>query len=736
MPVDRPTFSDSWYRVAELRPRLRAAVQTYRQHYRGQMFTVVRDPANNQFFRLNDAAYHFVGLLDGRRTVSEVWNISNEHLGDRAPTQGEAIQLLGQLYTANLLQAELPPDSEGMFERYRKRVGREVRGYMSNLLFVRIPLFDPERLLDRWIGAVGWVFGWPGLIGWLLLLAVGAYHLAGRFGDLVYEGKNILGPQNDPKWEIVILLGLTWIMLKALHEFGHGVACKRFGQPAGSGEVHTIGIMFLVFMPVPYVDASSAWALRSKWQRAIIAAAGIYVELAVAAVAAIVWAQTGPDAEPWHRMAYNLMFLASISTLLFNGNPLLRYDGYYILSDLLEIPNLAQRSREHLYYFVKKYIYGVRRPRKIAHTASEARWLGVYAVASTIYRVFICVAILLFVADKAFFLGAILAALAVVTWVFVPVGKFLRYLFTGDEVARVRVRALATTGVFLAAVIIGIGAIRVPDRARAEGVIEPRRLEFVYMGADGFIDSFQPTGTQVSPDGPPLLTAHNRQLQTERQIQLAKARWLNLQYKLAEAEGKTALRQSFRMQLKAAAGRLQHLDDQIAALAVSAPFDGTWIAPQVEHSTGLYLSRGEQIGLVATVDDLIVRVVADQRLGPRIFNDLKAGTRVEIRVMGQPNRPLIGRITKLYQAGQRRLPSAALGYLAGGAVPIALDDPQGTRATEPFFQFLIDPVDVPDGALSLSSGQRVVVRFEMPAKPLIQQWIRRIQQMVQQRFQM
>ena len=160
MPVDRPTFSESWYRVANQRPRLRSTVQTYRQEYRGRMWHVVRDPSNNQFFRLNDAAYHFVGLLDGRRTVGQVWETCNEHLGDLAPTQNEAIQLLGQLYTSNLLHGEIPSDAEGMFERYRKRVHREVRGYMMNLLFIRIPLIDPEHFLNRWVKVFGWGFSW------------------------------------------------------------------------------------------------------------------------------------------------------------------------------------------------------------------------------------------------------------------------------------------------------------------------------------------------------------------------------------------------------------------------------------------------------------------------------------------------------------------------------------------------------------------------------------------------
>ena len=185
MPGDRPTFSEAWYRVAELRPRLRATVRVHRQHFRGRMWYVIQDPASNLFFRVNDAAYRFVGLLDGRRTVAEVWRICNEQIGDAAPTQGEAIQLLGQLYTSNLLRADLPPDTAGLFRRYRKRVTREVQGYLMNLLFIRIPLLDPDHFLNRCVGLFGCVFSKVGFALWLGLVGAGLYAIAGRGGDLI-----------------------------------------------------------------------------------------------------------------------------------------------------------------------------------------------------------------------------------------------------------------------------------------------------------------------------------------------------------------------------------------------------------------------------------------------------------------------------------------------------------------------------------------------------------------------
>ena len=338
MAIERPTFHESWHRVSELTPKLRPSIQIHRQHFRGARWHVVQDPTTNAFFRINEPAYRFVGLLDGRRSVDEAWRACLELDADEAPTQGEVIQLLGQLYSSNLLQGGAPGDVEALFRRRSKRVAREVRGYLTNLLFVRIPLFDPDRLLGATRPALGWLFSWFGLALWIALLIAGGWALIGRGEALASGAGSILAPGN------LLPLYLSFALLKLLHELGHGLACKQFGRlESNGGEVHTIGIMLLVFMPIPYVDASSSWAFRSKWRRIVVAAAGMIAELAVAAVAAIVWSQTSAGTLT-HAIAFNMIFVAGVTTLLFNANPLLRYDGYYILSDdLLGIPNLAHQ---------------------------------------------------------------------------------------------------------------------------------------------------------------------------------------------------------------------------------------------------------------------------------------------------------------------------------------------------------------------------------------------------------
>src|SRR5580700_4995253 len=162
----RPTFSESWYRVADLKPKLRAGAQVSRQFYRGDRWYVVRDPAGNQFHRLSDAAYRFVGLLDGRRSIEEAWDLVGGQLADDAPTQPEVIQILSQLYSANLLETNITPDATILLRRHKQLVKRKMQGRLMNVLFPRIPIWDPDQFLKHWLPVARAIFSWFGALVW------------------------------------------------------------------------------------------------------------------------------------------------------------------------------------------------------------------------------------------------------------------------------------------------------------------------------------------------------------------------------------------------------------------------------------------------------------------------------------------------------------------------------------------------------------------------------------------
>jgi putative peptide zinc metalloprotease protein len=274
------------------------------------------------------------------------------------------------------------------------------------------------------------LFSVGGFILWLAIAAGGAVLAALHWGSLTADVVDqALAPSN------IVLMLLIYPVLKGLHELGHGWAAKRWG-----GEVHEIGVMLLVLFPVPYVDASDAAGPASKWQRAVVGAAGMMVELLIAAVAVAVWVTVEPGLV--RAVAFSVMLIAGVSTLLFNGNPLLRYDGYYVLADLLEIPNLGPRSNQYLGYLTKRWLLGVKDAKSPVTARGERFRFVLYGIVSIAYRLAITLVIALYLSTKAFLLGVLLALVAIGTAVVWPLLRGLRYLLTSPDLRQTRGRAI------------------------------------------------------------------------------------------------------------------------------------------------------------------------------------------------------------------------------------------------------------------------------------------------------
>lgn len=711
--------------MAGLRPRLLSSVGVFRQHFRGQLWYVLENTANNQYSRLSQGAYAFVGLLDGRRTVTQAWTVCNEQNGDAAPTQGEVIQILGQLSASNLLYVDLPADSAALFQRYRKRVTREIKSYFMNLLYIRIPLLDPDLILNAWVGLFGLVFSWTGLILWLGLVGTGLGYVISHSGELIAQSREVLAPKN------LIYLYATFVIIKICHEFSHAFACKKFGRlNRNGGQVHTMGVMFLVFFPLPYMDASSAWAFPNKWHRSIVGLAGILVELALAALAAIVWASTSSGTV--HVIAYNVIFVASVSTLIFNGNPLLRFDAYYVLSDLLEIPNLAHKSKSFIYYLVKRYLWGMKNIQRVAHTWGERFWFLFYGVASTFYRIFICIRILLFLNERLpeqlFFLVPFFVFSAVVAWVCVPAAKFFKYLVSGAELTRRRSRALLMSLGSGVVIIVLLGIVKLPDHCRIEGIIEPNDLTAVYMEVDGFVTGYAHSGQEIRADEIALIQARNPSLQAQKKSLTAQHQRLKAQWRMTQLQ-EAAATQIMDEQIQALEEQIMRVDSLLASLSLRAAQDGTWFSPDIHRMNQAYVQRGQQVGRIGQFDQVVVRGTVSQDLAALIE---KADKQVEIRLQGYARRLFTGTITKIAPMGQDILPSEALGYQAGGSTAVRYDDPRGPRAAEKIFELRVSLEGADTG--NLRSGQRVVTRVKLPAQPLIWQWYRAARQLFQRRF--
>lgn len=710
------TFSESWYRIAQQRVSLRPHVRVRRQFFRGERWYVLEDPFNNQFYRLRPAAYDFVVRLRPDRTVDAVWNECAEMDPENAPGQEEALGLLAQLYAANLLHSMLSPDSAKLFERYRKRKQREKRAMLLSIMFARVPLFDPDAWLKRALPVAKVLFSWAGLAVWLVVLAAGLKVTIDHWGAFREQAQGALSPGN------LIWLYLGLIIVKTVHEFGHAMACRRFG-----GEVHTMGVMFLLFTPVPYMDATASWSFRSRWERALVGAAGMVVELFVAALAALVWAATGPGAV--HSLAYNMILVASVSTVVFNANPLLRFDGYYILSDLLDIPNLHQRSVALLRHVVERHAFGYRKSVNPARNPREAGWLGTFAIASGIYKVIVFTAILFILADSFLILGILMAVVCAVAWVCVPIYRLIVYLAASPRLARTRGRAVAVVAGTIAGLFLLLEVVPAPHAFRAPGVLQARGHAIVATGVTGrVVEVLAANGEQVTA-GQPLLRMTNRELE----LRLAEAR---AQFVETEARQRQALRQAT-ADLQPLTSRaesirqvVRRLELEQSALELRAPAAGTWVASKLDDLPGAWIERGMVVGQVVDGSRFYFSAIVPQDEAARLFGD--EIRRAEVRLLGQAGIPLTVTDRVVIPVDRSNLPSAAIGWAGGGEVAIDPRDQSGTQAVEPFFE--VRATVLAEGAAQLLHGRGGRIRFELPPEPLLQQWTRRLRQLLQSRY--
>lgn len=710
------TFSESWYRIADQRAALRPHLHVRRQFYRGERWYVIHDPINNQFFRLRSPAYDFVSRLNLKRTIEQAWQECLAANPERAPGQEDALRLLAQLYAANLLYSDLPADSAKLFERYQQRRDREIKSRLLNIMFARIPLLDPDRFLKSALPLIKLVFSPLGGLVWLFFVVAGMKVALDHADTLREQGQSILAPDN---W---FLLYLGFVLVKTVHEFGHAIMCRRFG-----GEVHTMGIMFMVFTPMPYVDATSSWSFRSRWHRVLVGLGGMIPELFLAAGLMFVWANTG--AGTVHSLAYNMMFVASVSTLLFNANPLMRFDGYYILSDLLDIPNLYFRANQQLIYLIERYAFGCEKATSPAHSRREAWWLGVYGFAGHIYRIFVFAVILFFLSKRYLIVGVIMAVVCGVAWVVVPLVKLVQYLATSPRLERQRVRATAVCAGTAAIVLLFLELVPFPNHFRAPGVLQAEQYTIIVNAAPGSIQELLvPPGSRVER-GQPLLQLRDPELEFElvaARAQLAESE----AQELRALQEQTADLLPIRRRREVVEKHIHRLEEQQAALKVRAPHAGQWIAPEVDRLSGAWFARGTPLGQVINAGGFYFSAIVSEKDASRLFT--REIRHAEIRLRGQAGRTLSVTGQKIIPVEHQVLPSAALGWRGGGEVPVELHDASGVRAAEPFFQ--VRATVSPSEEAMLLHGRSGKIRFQLAPEPLLHQWVRALRQLLQKQY--
>jgi putative peptide zinc metalloprotease protein len=708
-------FSESWYRVAKLKPRLREHAIIHRHVYRGELWYVLEDGITGRFQRFTPSAYTMIGIMDGEHSVEELWQTARQRLGEDAPSQDEVIRLLSQLHSENLLQSDVSPDTLELLQRFEKRKNLKWKQNIRNPMSIRFSLFDPESLLRRLMPFFRPVFSWAGAVLWTVVVIFGCALAGLHWQELTRNITDIvLAPKN------LVLLWAVYPILKTLHEFGHAFAVKQMG-----GEVHEIGIMFLVFTPIPYVDASAASASPNKWTRAFVGAAGLCVELFIAAICLFIWTLVEPGV--FRAILYNVVILAGVSSLFFNGNPLLRYDAYYILSDLIEIPNLASRGTQYIGYLIQRYPFGIRDAEPPVSTSGERIWFVAYGVLSFIYRIFIYVAIIQFIAGKFFVVGILLAIWAVASMLIFPLAKASRFLFASPRLGTKRKRAIVLSGCALACLVALVTWVPFPLSTVSEGVFWFPEEAFVRAQVDGFVERILVNpGTPVKRGDPlikcddPLLPARVRVL--EAQVRELEASY-DSQFRTKQVEAKLTAQK-----LQRAREELTDANRRSRDLTLYSLTDGVFVSLLARDLVGKFAKRGEILGFVLDKSAITARVVVSQSSVDLVRS--RTG-RIDVRLPEKLWETVPATMLREVPAATDQLPSKVLGQEGGGKIAIDPADSGGTKAFQKLFFF---DIRLPAGARIFSVGGRVYTRMDHGLEPLIYRWYRTVRELLLKRF--
>ncbi|MGI9428570.1 MAG: HlyD family efflux transporter periplasmic adaptor subunit [Bythopirellula sp.] len=590
-----PQQSEQWL---QLRPRLRTDLSFRPQRIGGRSIYIVEDPLRTKFFRLGRPEYLLAAAFDGQTTLQEALAQANCESDEAELTGADAVAILNWATGNELLELAPERATAQPIEPAVRPTASQAKTW--NPVCFRLPLGSLEPWIARCYPYLAWIYSsWMTLAG-ITLIVVGLAAVVAGWDRLVVAQDQIFSPTGQ------LSLLVCWVVLKVVHEFSHGLVCRRYGAPVGEA-----GLMFIVMLPIAYVDVTAAWRIRSRWQRIHIAAAGMQLELYVAAVAAIVWSCTAPGI--LNQLCANLVLMAGVTTLLFNANPLMRFDGYYILTDLMEMPNLAVTAQTWLRGWANRFFLALPAAR-IHWPEGRATFTRVYAVSAFIWRIMVCVGLLLAAAAMWHGAGLVLACFAALMWFGQPLIRLVRLLQNQSGPVIPNRRHFATVMAAIAMIsTLGLSLLPWPGVRQVSGIVDYEPMTVLRADVDGFVDRVLVRSGEVVAAGQELAVLRNDQLVRDLEIQRLKVEASRLQIRALRGRRELAALAAETEQLVALETQLAELVTQVQGLTVRAPVAGCVVSRDVESRIGSFLNTGDVLLSLGSEDQKRIAVSLPQR---------------------------------------------------------------------------------------------------------------------------
>jgi len=692
-PPPNPTPPDPRQQWLEMVLAVRAELNYDLRGKADSQHVIVEDPVRGKFFQIGLEEYELMMGLDGQKSLNELLPNGGELPQNK---QDQFIQIAQWLVQNNLVYSPAVDGSKRLNQQSKQAAKAKWLGWI-NPLSCKFTLFNPNRLLTGLQPYTSWLFS---LWVFLIWLSVGGYAMTLLVSDWNAVGSAATGVLAGSKW---IWMLLIWIALKLVHETAHGIACRRYG-----GEVPEAGVLLLLFTPMPFVNVTSMWRSKNTWQRIVVSAAGMYVELFISFLAIIVW-KNHPGMIG--SIAFDVFLLSSVTTILFNANPLMRFDGYFILSDLIGIPNLSTKGSKWFNEWMKGLYFGTPQTPNLLGS-SERRIVQVYGVLAWCWK--LTIGLSLMIAASVLFYGAglILAVLGGITFYGMPIWNQYLSLF-GPKAPHPINRSRLAWSLTLTA-MLGIGlftVLRAPATKSAPALIQFCGEQILRSVTDGFLTEIRVTdGEAVSPNQV-LMVLKNEPLELEvRELEhLIEEAAISTRIKVKSgdlAESQAAAEKQAGLQKQ-----LLEKQQQLETLTIRAPFAGTIYARNLSNRIGSFCKRGSELCAISPLNSKQILASIDQR----DFESIQGQQGKFLRVAFPGIKTFSSKLTRINPRASVDPQESAWGANAGGPLPVrpALIGSSG----EPRFELVVPRFTVelqPDDAFvsTLNSGVRGYAFFD------------------------
>ena len=616
---------------------------------------LVEDEVTGRFFRVGLAQYAFLTMLDGRRTVSTALMKAATLLREHAIDESEAANLCKWAIESGLIESETGNSSARRLEQHEQMQKQKMVSYL-NPMMVRIPLFNPDPIVTVVSRFVGFLVSPTGAVIWLTVCIYGFLMLAQNWSEFINDRVNSFGAMD------IVWIALTWCVLKLVHELAHSVVCKQFG-----GRVQSCGILLLLMIPMPFVDVTSSWRMESKWKRILISAAGMMCEVFIAAIACWVWVKSEPGPLQYH--AGNVIISATLHTLLFNINPLMKFDGYFMLADWLEIPNLAVHGRSWL-KGIFKWAYFGNKPAKLKETGFRGLAVRAYGVLAMAWFFSIAIGLSLAASGLIEGFGLLVAIIGLIMWAGIPLFKLVKYFSVGTKTERPNrlwFASAMTLTLLLAACFFYFCPS--PTVVSAPIVIDYEPLHIVRSKSKGFVGDIHVRDGQAVEEGQLLVTLTNPELKHDHKSLLIDIRISKLRFNTFYNQGEISQAQLEERSLESMLKREAELSSRIAELEIYAPSSGSVLARDLDAQTGQYLEPGDEILSIATAGE--IHAVALTRQDDIEWVAENPESEIELRTWGRHQRELLkGRVKHINPRARDDLPHEAFSASVGGPLAV------------------------------------------------------------------